>query len=169
MLGVATTQGGAFRPSTAQSALVVWPAKPLQTRMNSDTPTARAVKVPASEASPEDLLFAVADRRDREAFKQLFATFGPRVKGYLMRQGAGGSAAEDLMQDVMLTLWHRAAQFDRKKASLSTWIFTIARNRRIDSLRRARRPEIDPDDPALVREPEAAADRTVEASQRRVR
>jgi RNA polymerase sigma-70 factor (ECF subfamily) len=67
----------------------------------------------------------------------------------------------------MLTVWRRAAQFDRNKAAVSTWVFTIARNRRIDTLRRARRPEIDPEDPALVREPDDPADRVVEAAQRR--
>ena len=67
----------------------------------------------------------------------------------------------------MLTVWRRAAQFDPSKAAASTWLFTIARNRRIDTLRRARRPEIDPEDPALVREPDDPADRVVEAAQRR--
>lgn len=66
----------------------------------------------------------------------------------------------------MLTVWHRAAQFDRNKAAFSTWVFTIARNRRIDSLRRAKRPEIDPEDPALVREPDDPADQVVDAAQR---
>lgn len=110
---------------------------------------------------------SVAERRDRQAFAQLFEMFGPRVKGYLMRQGANHDTAEDLVQDVMLTAWHRASQFDRSKASVSTWVFTIARNRRIDGLRRSRRPEIDPEDPALVREPDDPADHVVEAAQRR--
>jgi RNA polymerase sigma-70 factor (ECF subfamily) len=67
----------------------------------------------------------------------------------------------------MLTVWRRAEQFDRSKAAASTWLFTIARNRRIDTLRRARRPEIDPEDPVLVREPDDPADRVVEVAQRR--
>jgi RNA polymerase sigma-70 factor (ECF subfamily) len=122
---------------------------------------------PGAEASAEELMTAVAERRDRKAFVRLFELFGPRIKGYLMRQGADRSSAEDLVQDVMLTVWRRAAQFDPDKAAASTWVFTIARNRRIDTLRRARRPEIDPEDPALVREPDDPADRVVEATQRR--
>ena len=120
---------------------------------------------PRADASAEDLMIAVAERRDREAFAQLFERFGPRVKAYLIRQGADGASAEDLAQDVMLTVWRRAAQFDPAKAAVSTWVFTIARNRRIDTLRRARRPEFDPDDPALVREPDDPADSVVETVQ----
>lgn len=115
--------------------------------------------------APDDLMAAVAERRDRRAFRALFDHFGPRVKAYLLRLGADAATAEDVVQDVMLVVWHRAAQFDRRKASLSTWIFTIARNRRIDVLRRERRPEIDPDDPALARAPEDRADEVVEAGQ----
>jgi RNA polymerase sigma-70 factor (ECF subfamily) len=101
---------------------------------------------------------AVAERQDQTAFVSLFEHFGPRVKGFLMRQGAAESEAEDLAQDVMLTVWRKAAQFDPSKAAVSTWIFTIARNRRIDVLRRERRPEPDAEDPMLVGEPEPSAE-----------
>lgn len=82
----------------------------------------------------------VARARDREAFKALFAYFAPRLKGYFMRIGAGAGAAEDLAQDTMLAVWNKAGYFDPAKASVSTWIFTIARNLRIDAHRRARDP-----------------------------
>lgn len=85
---------------------------------------------------------AVAARRDREAFAALFQYFAPRVKAYLLRGGAAEDAAEDIAQDVMATVWRKAGQFDPAKAALSTWIFRIARNRRIDLLRRERRPAI---------------------------
>ena len=149
--------------AAAKAMLVVRPALPLQRVMRAETTS----EEPGAEASAEELMTAVAERRDRKAFVRLFELFGPRIKGYLMRQGADRSSAEDLVQDVMLTVWRRAAQFDRNKAAVSTWVFTIARNRRIDTLRRARRPEIDPEDPALVREPDDPADRVVEAAQRR--
>jgi len=112
------------------------------------------------------LLADVAERRDRHAFARLYRHFAPRVKGYVMRLGTDPAAAEDLAQDVMMTVWRRAEQFDGKKASLSTWIFTIARNRRIDVLRRERRPEIDPNDPMLVREPNAPADQEIDTAKR---
>lgn len=101
-------------------------------------------------AAQAALLEAIASRRDRQAFAALFAHFAPRLKGYLMRLGASDAAAEELVQESMLTVWRRASTFDPAKSSVSTWLFTIARNRRIDVLRRERRPEIDPEDPMLV-------------------
>jgi len=94
-------------------------------------------------------LIAVARQADRQAFARLFRHFGPRVKGYLLRLGADDAAAEDLMQEVMLTVWRRAPTYDPRIAGVSTWVFTIARNRRIDALRRAPRLPDDIDDPAL--------------------
>jgi RNA polymerase sigma-70 factor (ECF subfamily) len=102
------------------------------------------------------LVLAVALHQDRSSFDQLFQYYAPRVKAYFLRLGADGGLAEELMQDVMLIVWRRAQLFDPSKAAVSTWIFTIARNRRIDSLRRERRPEIDPTDPFLVPEPRGA-------------
>jgi RNA polymerase sigma-70 factor (ECF subfamily) len=83
----------------------------------------------------------VRDHRDRMAFAEIFDHFAPRVKGFLMKSGADASLAEECTQDVMATLWHKAHQFDPSRASVATWIFTIARNRKIDLLRRQRRPE----------------------------
>ena len=139
-------------------------------------PTARArMMPPMSEgngtggAGLEADLRAVAERQDRAAFGRLFAFYGPRVKAYLRRLGAEDAAAEDMTQEVMLTVWRRAHQFDRARAALSTWIFTIARNKRIDAIRRDRRPDYDPDDPALLEEPDASprGDEVVEAAQMR--
>ena len=87
------------------------------------------------------LMVRVRDERDRLAFGLLFGHFAPRVKHFLMRGGAAASVAEDCAQDVMATVWAKAGQFDPARASVATWIFTIARNRRIDVLRRDRRPE----------------------------
>ncbi|MET4698765.1 RNA polymerase sigma-70 factor (ECF subfamily) [Constrictibacter sp. MBR-5] len=89
------------------------------------------------------LVRAVALQRDRAAFCTIFEVMAPRVKAFLRRGGADDQTAEDVTQDVMITVWQRAAMYDPAKASVSTWVFTIARNRRIDLIRRARRPEID--------------------------
>jgi RNA polymerase sigma-70 factor (ECF subfamily) len=80
-------------------------------------------------------------RGDEAAFADLFGHFAPRVKAYLIKSGSSASAAEDCVQDVMATVWHKAGQFDPARASVATWVFSIARNRRIDLLRKARRPE----------------------------
>jgi RNA polymerase sigma factor (sigma-70 family) len=100
------------------------------------------------------LVVAVGRVRDAAAFKELFDHFAPRVKGYLMRLGSTATVAEDLAQEAMLTLWRKATLFDPERASASTWVFTIARNLRIDAVRKERRPELDANDPAL--QPEAA-------------
>lgn len=96
-------------------------------------------------------LLAVRDRRDREAFGQLFDHFGPRLKAMLMRGGLRDGSAEDVVQDVMLAVWHKAAQFDPHRAEASAWIYRIARNRQIDLARR--RP---PPLPDVVEEPEGS-------------
>lgn len=86
----------------------------------------------------DEALIARTARGDREAFAQLFGAYAGKVKGYLVRLGAPPAAAEDLMQDAMVSVWRRAASFDATKAKASTWIFVIARNAWIDKLRRER-------------------------------
>jgi RNA polymerase sigma-70 factor (ECF subfamily) len=84
---------------------------------------------------------ATRDTKDHTAFARVFGHFGPRVKGYLMRSGTSAEAAEECVQEVMVTLWNKAHLFDPARASVSTWIFTIARNKQIDVVRKTRRPE----------------------------
>jgi RNA polymerase sigma-70 factor (ECF subfamily) len=88
------------------------------------------------------LIEAVARGRDRRAFATLFEFFGPRVKGYLMRGGLPGAAAEELAQETLLTLWRKAELFDRTRAGASAWVFAIARNLRIDMQRRGQRARL---------------------------
>jgi len=116
----------------------------------------------------EALVEAIAARQDREAFKALFGHFAPRVAAFARRLGADAQVAEDLAQDVLLTVWRRAAQFDRRRAGAGTWIYTIARNRRIDMIRREARPDFDPADPGLQGEAEAAADDTLAERRREI-
>ena len=78
----------------------------------------------------------IAGNRDRDAFGSLFDHFAPRVKAFMMRKGAGSELAEDLVQEAMITVWTKAAFYTPDKGSVSTWIFTVARNLRIDRIRR---------------------------------
>ena len=87
------------------------------------------------------LIERVRDAQDRAAFATLFQHFAPRVKAFLMKGGAAESLAEECTQDVMATLWTKAHLFDPSRASASTWVFTIARNKKIDAIRKLRRPE----------------------------
>src|SRR5690349_13170819 len=86
---------------------------------------------PAMPRSSEELLRAIASDRDRDAFRELFHDWAPRFKGFALRRGVGVSQADDLVQDMMLTVWHKADRYDAGRASAATWLFTIARNRLI--------------------------------------
>jgi RNA polymerase sigma factor (sigma-70 family) len=109
------------------------------------------------------LMIRVRDHQDKAAFAALFRHFAPRVKGFLMKSGAGATLAEECAQDVMATLWQKAHLFDPARASVATWVFTIARNRRIDALRRARRAE--PEDLDWGPEPEPDQAEVMETQQ----
>jgi RNA polymerase sigma-70 factor (ECF subfamily) len=93
---------------------------------------------PTMTRSSDDLILLVAREQDRAAFSALFESFAPRLKGYLVRQGARPAEAEELVQEAMVAVWRKAALFDPSRASAATWIFRIARNLRIDAARRDR-------------------------------
>src|SRR4051812_19222100 len=112
-----------------------------------DEPEVRAEVAQADRMT--SLLLRVAATTDRSAFAELYAHYGLRVRAYMRKTGADGSAAEDLAQEVMAAVWNKARLFDPAKANANTWIFTIARNLRIDLIRRERRPEIDAEELAL--------------------
>lgn len=100
---------------------------------------AGVVRYPSSNAGTvamADLLQRVAEARDSEAFEELFESFAPRIKAYMIRQGADATTAEELAQETLLTVWRKAGLYSDTKGSATTWIFTIARNLRIDRLRR---------------------------------
>ena len=101
----------------------------------------------ASLALTNDELCALVEKvaadRDRRAFAQLFTYFAPRLKGFGIRRGTDPATSEELAQETMLTLWRKADTFDRRKATVTTWVFTIVRNKRIDLFRREGFPEVD--------------------------
>lgn len=98
----------------------------------------RSRRAPASQDTELmiDLLQRIAQNHDPEAFRILFENFAPRVKSYMMRQGADSATAEELAQETLLTVWRKAQLYSGDKGSATTWIFTIARNLRIDRIRR---------------------------------
>lgn len=89
---------------------------------------------------------AIAVNKDREAFKRLFSLMAPRIKAYCLKRGSNPAAAEEMAQETMIQVWRRASQFDAQRASVKTWIYTIARNKRIDHFRKEQRPEITAED-----------------------
>jgi RNA polymerase sigma-70 factor, ECF subfamily len=132
-------------------------------RTSGGTPQGDAPEKIATEMA--ELVAAIARDADRTAFARLFGYYAPRVKSYLRRMRVDERLAEDIAQDVMLTVWRKAAQFDSSKASAGTWIFTIARNRFIDRVRREKRPDFDATDPMLQPEPPRPADEAMAGSE----
>ena len=119
-----------------------------------------------------ELALAIAERGDRAAFATLFKHFAPRVKSFLMRSGTPPDVAEEMAQETLAAVWRKAASFDPQRAGVSTWIFTIARNLRIDHQRRQGDAFADggADDAGLDElpdpEPGAALEHRVDAMQR---
>ena len=116
-----------------------------------------AVTDPLPEAALTEAtrwLLAVRDQRDRAAYARLFGHFAPRLKAMLLRSGLRDGRAEDVVQEVMLAVWHKAAQFDPHRAEASGWIYRIARNRHIDLIRRRPMPDAELTDEHIGDEPD---------------
>ncbi len=92
-------------------------------------------------------IVAIADNRDRKAFKRLFNYFAPRIKGFCQNNGSTADRADEVVQEAFVNIWRKAYLFDPTKASAGAWIFAIARNARIDLIRKENRPEADTTDP----------------------
>lgn len=108
-----------------------------------------------TDVSFEDLLVDVGRNRNKESFILLFEYFAPRIKSFLMKGGANENSADELAQETMLSVWNKAKSFDPQKAAASTWIFTIARNKRIDAIRKKKAYNVDLDDLPLLEDEKA--------------
>ena len=112
------------------------------------------------------LILDIARTRSRASFAELFSRFAPKLKGYLIKLGCRAEQAEELAQETLLMVWRKADYFDPSRAGASTWIFTIARNLRIDAIRRERRPDDWLVDPSLQPQAPSAADVVMAAGER---
>lgn len=112
-------------------------------------------------------LIAIGTQRDENAFAEVYGHFAGRIKSFLMSRSMEDSIAEELVQEIMLLVWRRAESFDPKKAAASTWIYTIARNRRIDYLRGNSRIEVEFEDEMLeLDDDEITQEQSVDLAQR---
>jgi len=96
-----------------------------------------------------DNLIAIGKNRDQKAFQDFYDHFSGRIKSFLIGKGMEEAVAEELSQEIMLIVWRKADSYNPDKAAASTWLFTIARNRRIDYLRGNSRVEVELDDDML--------------------
>ena len=115
------------------------------------------------------LMARIAATRDRKAFRSLFEFFGPRVKSLMMKAGADHAFADDLVQDVMMTVWRKVELYAPDRGTVSAWIFTIARNARIDRLRKSSSQPYDDIDEVHIESGEKSAEETVISGQHRAR
>ncbi len=114
------------------------------------------------------LIVRVATDRDRASFVRVYEYFAPRVKSYLIGQRVPADVADEVVQEVMLAVWNKAGLFNPSRAAASTWIFAIARNKRVDRIRKDMNPDLDPQDPSLMPADFAAADDSLLDGQRKV-
>ncbi len=122
-----------------------------------------------SDPIADALLLRRIAEHDVEAFEALFARYAGRIKGFMMRSGASDADAEEITQDVLVSVWRRAGTFDPTRAGAATWIYAIARNRRIDLIRRGRRPAPDPLDPLYQPDPEPDGQDLLSRSEQEIR
>lgn len=123
----------------------------------------------AEAAAPPDFapqIRQISEQRDRQAFIEVFNHFAPRVKSFLMNRGRNEQSAEDVLQEVMIAVWEKSHLYKPEKASVSTWLFTIARYKHIDRLRRDGRHSLESDEPDLRASDEPEADANVLQDQR---
>jgi len=124
----------------------------------------------ANEPTPrrtDTVLLAAVAEGDKQAFAELYQDLAPRLRGFLLGRTRGDRVqADELVQETMLVVWKKAGTYDPRKAAVSTWVFTIARNRFIDRCRKAMRPEPDPDDPTFVPAAETAPDTSLVEARR---
>jgi RNA polymerase sigma factor (sigma-70 family) len=114
----------------------------------------------------DHLLTAVGTDRDDEAFTVLFDHFQPRVQAQMLRGGMAPFAAADIAQDVMEALWCKAHQFDQSKSAASTWVFSIAQNRRVDIHRRSHEHLFTDADLSLIPDDNADHETSIDATRR---
>lgn len=111
------------------------------------------------DISFDELLVKVGQDKDRDSFIALFNHFAPRIKSFLIKAGLQIDAADELAQETMLTIWNKAQSYDPKMAAASTWIFTIARNKRIDTFRKLGRAQFtNIDDTPIIDDSETPLD-----------
>lgn len=120
-----------------------------------------------SPPTVDDWLLRIAEAQDKEAFASLFKHYAPRLKSFVMSMGAAAPRADEVVQDSLLTVWRRSAQFDASRGTGAAWLFTITRNTFISHVRRQKHHEATDKDPAFVSEAPSPEDEAIVHQTRR--
>jgi len=124
----------------------------------------RNMKAKDNKEHFSNLLVDIGKNKDKDSFIEIFEYFAPRIKSYLIRNGSPAEQADELAQETMLNIWNKASTFNPKKSLASTWIFTIARNKKIDAIRNVKKNTPDINDPMFIKESDNI-DEKIERSQ----
>jgi RNA polymerase sigma-70 factor (ECF subfamily) len=163
---LARAKAGTRFPACESAVILTFPRPG---REAAETMTASPVQASTGADNNKDfapLIARISEQRDREAFVEVFRYFAPRVKSFLINRGRNQQSAEDVLQEVMIAVWEKAYLYNSEKASVSTWLFTIARYKHIDRIRRDGRHKTESDEPDLRPSEEPEADAEVLQSQR---
>lgn len=112
------------------------------------------------------LMCNIRDRRCEASFRRVYEYYTPRVNAFLRQKGVAERISQEMTQEIMTRVWLKASLFDERKANVSTWIFTIARNAFIDRVRKLKRADIDLNDPLLVPDNDPAPDAGLDSTER---
>ena len=113
----------------------------------------RDIKADTCSVNTDDDLTVCIDligkNQDKLAFNNIFRYFAPRLKSFLVKAGSTDTQAEEVIQEVMIAVWTKSSTYNSDKSSVSTWIYTIARNKRIDKIRKEKRHYLSESDEGL--------------------
>lgn len=139
--------------------IVYWPSPSNKRPLNAMSSQANLAN------DPENWKFhmkAIGESQDRGAYQAIYQHFAPKVKSFYIQQGQS-SKAEELTHEVFLRIWQKANSYNPEKAQVSTWIFTIVRNLRIDFLRKKKLDEVHVEQETLLSEDQHLDDKVEQA------
>tara|TARA_Y100000817_G_C16821278_1_gene529003 strand:- start:427 stop:960 length:534 start_codon:yes stop_codon:yes gene_type:complete len=93
-----------------------------------------------------ELMVKVKNDRDQIAFSNLFDFLAPKLKGYFIQNGLSADNSEELTQEVMSIIWSKSDRYDSSKSAVTTWVYTIARNKKVDFFRKSAKINVNDDD-----------------------
>tara|TARA_B100000945_G_scaffold132959_1_gene106114 strand:- start:303 stop:836 length:534 start_codon:yes stop_codon:yes gene_type:complete len=93
-----------------------------------------------------ELMVKVKNDRDQIAFSNLFDFLAPKLKAYFIQNGLSADISEELTQEVMSIIWSKSDRYDSSKSAVTTWVYTIARNKKVDFFRKSAKINVNDDD-----------------------
>ena len=93
-----------------------------------------------------ELMVKVKNDRDQIAFSNLFDFLAPKLKAYFIQNGLSADNSEELTQEVMSIIWSKSDRYDSSKSAVTTWVYTIARNKKVDFFRKSAKINVNDDD-----------------------